>query len=222
MKPVPTWPVEKQARNVFDWLEGVRQRPFMYIRDETDVRTLESMLHGYGSALDVHQVDELVPQFDHAFLCWLRIRYRWSTSLGWAEAVLRATRPEQRPLDLFFEVVDEYRKVSPRVIARAVLGPANQAMGDVGTDGRGRARPPPRELEIVQYSPERLFLLRYRYPSSVHEHTMFDDGSDETSVDFAKGFAWREFRITRSQWKRVARARARRGTPSDGRSRRRA
>lgn len=214
MNPKPTWRLGK-LRDVFDWLDLVRQRPMMYIGSESDLATLESLLWGYGTALSVHRIDELVPRFDRAFLAWIRIRYRWSTSTGWAAAVLRAVQSGQRPLDLFFELVDEYRKVSPRVIARARLGPANQATGDVGTDGLGRARPPPRELEIVQYFPERLFLLRYRYPSGVCEEAMFDNGKFETNVAFAKQFAWREFRVAKSQWKTAAGARShRRGMAS--------
>ncbi|MDP3236222.1 MAG: hypothetical protein Q8N26_25760 [Myxococcales bacterium] len=131
-------------------------------------------------------------------------------SAGWADAIYGAVREGQRPLDLFFELVDEYRKVTPQVLARARLTSRNEATGKTGTDGLGRARPPPLEVQIVRYAPDNLFLLRYRYPLLVVDQVMYGDGSNATSLSFAKRHARQEFGVTAEQWKRVPRSSGRR------------
>lgn len=199
---VPTRPV-RIASNIFDWLDEVRLRPGMYLRDGNSLASLESMIWGYEAAISIHRIDEPTPRFDRTFLSWVRLRRGWSTSLGWADAIHRAVREGQRPLDLFFALVDEYRKVTPQVLARARLTSRNKATGKTGTDGLGRARPPPLELQIVRYAPDKLFLLRYRYPSSIEDSVLFDNGSHATSLSFAKDHARREFGVTAEQWKRV-------------------
>lgn len=126
-------------------------------------------------------------------------------SQGWAAAVLRETPKGREPLDVFFGLVDEYRKLRPRVVATARLVPSNQATGKMGTDGLGRAQAPPRELHIVQYAPEKLFLLRFVYPHVVLEQTLFDNGREETSVAFAKQWARLAFGVTAGQWRPTTR-----------------
>lgn len=206
MATVPTWKHNRVA-NVFDWLDEVRRRPSMYVRAESAADDLEHLLWGYETALHVHGVDEDTPRFGRTFLAWVRLRRDWVMSMGWAHAVSREAKKRQTPLELFFELVDEYRQLSVRVVAKARLRKHNKATGAVGTDGLGRARPPPREIEIVQYAPEPLFLLRYRYASGVDENVMYDDGSYATSVAFAKRHALLEFGIEASQWRASARNR---------------
>jgi hypothetical protein len=211
MTTVPTWEPTRIS-NVFEWLDEVRKRPGMYIRasgndrDGASLDHLESMLWGYEAAIRAHRIDESTPRFTHSFLWWVRLRRGWSMSAGWAKAVVRSVREGQQPLDLFFELVDEYRQVTPRVLTTVQLKASNKATGKTGTDGIGRARSPPRELQIVQYAPEKLFLLRYCYPSVVHEVVLDDNGKYTTSLAFAKLHARREFGITASQWRPVASA----------------
>ena len=206
---VTTRPV-RIVSNIFDWLDEVRRRPEMYLGDVNSLASLEAMIWGYEAAISIHRIEEPTPRFDRTFLSWVRLRRGWSTSLGWADAIHRAVREGQRPLDLFFELVDEYRKVTPQVVARARLTRRNKATGKTGPDGLGRARPPPLELQVVRYAPEKLFLLRYRYPSSIEDSVLFDNGSHATSLSFAKGYARREFGVTAEQWKRVRRSSGRR------------
>jgi len=188
--------------NVFEWLDEVRARPFMYIRDEADLDALESMIWGYEAAIRLHQIDEAVPRFGLLFLGWVRHRRGWSTSNGWAHAVRTHVRKNQRPLDLFLELIDQYRQLSPRVVATVRLRQRHRATGEAGTDGLGRARPPPRELQIVRYAPEPLFVLRYRYPSAIEEiMLMKPNGSLATGVAFAQKHALLEFGISPSEWR---------------------
>jgi len=67
------------------------------------------MLLGYGIALKVHGVDERFP-FDPVgdFAVWVRERFGWGMSCGWAHAIEENAGAEE-PLDLFFRLVDEYR-----------------------------------------------------------------------------------------------------------------
>jgi hypothetical protein len=203
MNPVRTWEPSRIA-DIFEWLDHVRERPSMYLNpDDGPLRELEAMIYGYETATAAHRVEEYRPRFGLPFLAWVRIRNGWSMSSGWANAVSKAARSGQRPLDLFFELVDQYRKVSPRVIARARLTKRNRATGKVWTDGLGRAQAPPRVMEIVQYDPEQLFLLRYRYAHVSTLHVLHDKGREETSVEFAKQVAEREFDIVNAQWRHV-------------------
>lgn len=103
-------------------------------------------------------------------------------STGWAHAILRSVEKDERPLDLFFELVDEYRKLQPRVVASARLGPQNKARA------WGPARP--RVLQIVQYAPENFFLFRYRYASGVVFDEVVRSGAiTATSLGFAMSCA---------------------------------
>ena len=67
--------VQESERNVFTWLEDVRRKPTMYLRD-TSLTELESLIWGYYFALGVHGITELVPSMDRHFLHWLHYRDR--------------------------------------------------------------------------------------------------------------------------------------------------
>ncbi|SDP82774.1 hypothetical protein SAMN05421507_11620 [Lentzea jiangxiensis] len=80
----------------------------MWIRGR-QLRDLETILLGYGVALEVHGVNEsfhLNP--GGPFGEWLHARFGWSMSCGWAQAITENAGTED-PLVLFFDLVDEYR-----------------------------------------------------------------------------------------------------------------
>lgn len=71
MKKVKTKAVSpgepERIANVFEWLDQVRQRPTMFIRDQDALEDLSSILWGYETAIRNHQIDESTPRFDRTF-----------------------------------------------------------------------------------------------------------------------------------------------------------
>jgi hypothetical protein len=101
--------------DVYGLLHEVRLRPGMWVRQ---IAELETMLTGYGMALEVHGIDEPNVFGAHGhFTRWLEERYRWGMSCGWAYAIVR-TAGEEEPLDVFFRLVDEYREAGEPRYAR--------------------------------------------------------------------------------------------------------
>ncbi|MRG97836.1 hypothetical protein [Polyangium spumosum] len=191
-RPVP--------RNVFDWLDQVRQRPGMWIQDRS-LRELERLVYGYGIALGVHHVDEGVPEMGGHFSSWLRLRKRWSMSLGWAHAITEHSK-DQEPLEVFFELIEKYRKLRPATLCYAGLAARHAPTGKRSVVGHDRLLPPPLRIEVVQYKPEPLHFLRFRYPEG-HENgsiLITGRGEEATTEDDAKRWAEDEFQIDPAEW----------------------
>jgi hypothetical protein len=96
--------------SVFDFLDQVRLRPGVWVRGSS-LQHLESMLLGYRVALEAHGIDE---SFDFwplgPFSEWLWQRLGRHSALGWAVEIEReAATAGREPLEMFFELVDEYR-----------------------------------------------------------------------------------------------------------------
>src|SRR5438094_210529 len=100
-------------------------------------------------ALGVHHVEEGVPGMTGHFSAWLQLRKRWSLSCGWARAIVDHTRKGAKPLDVFFSLVDDYRKLRPMVLCHVVLGPQHAPTGKRCLIGLDRLLPPPLRIEVV-------------------------------------------------------------------------
>jgi hypothetical protein len=96
-----------ECSDVYDVLrDNIQLRPGMWVRS---LKELEIMLHGYGVALQVHRVTEPHPfSINGKFSEWLRKRFGWGMSLGWAYAIEKCAKDEA-PLDMFFRLAEEYR-----------------------------------------------------------------------------------------------------------------
>lgn len=97
---------------VHDFLDDVRLRPSMYVRDRS-VLHLASILYGYRVACEIHGAPE-VTDFDHLgpFSEWLwpRLGMKYSSALGWAVEIERTAEAAGiQPLDMFFDLLDEFR-----------------------------------------------------------------------------------------------------------------
>lgn len=107
---------EENKAGFFPLLERVRRRPGMYCDPENQpLSTLETMFHGYQSALADHDVPEDGRGFTLAFPKYLRLRYGWSTSCGWAVAIRDHLRPGDDELSRFFALADEFRAISDQI-----------------------------------------------------------------------------------------------------------
>ncbi|MGW7469189.1 hypothetical protein ACWGJT_32130 [Streptomyces xantholiticus] len=104
-KPVDEW------RDIYDFLDQVRLRPSMWVRSGSLLH-LQSVLYGYSVACKIHGVPA-VTDFDQPgpFSEWLcpRLGMRRS-SLGWEVEIQRAAETAGvPPLDMFFNLLDEFR-----------------------------------------------------------------------------------------------------------------
>ncbi|SMD06686.1 hypothetical protein SAMN05660733_03813 [Lentzea albidocapillata] len=80
----------------------------MWVRGR-QLRELETMLLGYGIALEVHGITEsFLLNPGGPFSDWLYARFGWGMACGWAHAITENAGKEA-PLDLFFRLADEYR-----------------------------------------------------------------------------------------------------------------
>ncbi len=189
-----------KEKSVFTWLDGVRARPGMYIGDAS-LRELQTLVYGYYAGLHIHGLVEHYPEMTNHFSTWLYGQTGWSTSCGWASAIISkgGTRP---PLDVFFELVDRYRKLRPVTLRSAKLGRRHAPTGrrvTVGLDGRIER---PTSVEIVRYAPTRLHFLRFAHRGRKLNNwiLMTGDGSHDTSLRFAKQWMADELQTRDEDW----------------------
>ncbi|MET9263955.1 hypothetical protein [Amycolatopsis sp. NPDC004079] len=97
-----------QYRDIHEILDQIQLRPEMWLRQRS-LRDLQSILFGYGVALDVHGLDEEFALWPvGSFARWIEARFGWSMAAGWAVAIEKHADCEE-PLNVFFRLLDEYR-----------------------------------------------------------------------------------------------------------------
>ncbi|MDT7787098.1 MAG: hypothetical protein QOF58_5517 [Pseudonocardiales bacterium] len=100
-------PLSEHA-DVYSLLQDIRMWPGVWVRARR-LGELETLLWGYGTALEVHGVEEpFAFGASRDFSNWLAARFGWGMALGWAHAIEENAGADD-PLDLFFRLVDEYR-----------------------------------------------------------------------------------------------------------------
>ena len=166
--------------------------------------SLESMIHGYYTALDVHQVSELGPRITQGhFGAWLRNETHWSLNLGWADAIERNSDSDiDGAFQRFFAFVDRYRALQPTVIATVTLSPEHQPTGKRFKCGIDTLMDRPDEILAVNYSPTTLNYLRHRYGNRYIDDgiLMLGNGSYDTNLDDLIAWVADEFGVDRRQW----------------------
>ncbi|XUL89661.1 hypothetical protein ACQ86D_26010 [Streptomyces galilaeus] len=114
-----------ELADAHDFLEEVRLRPSMWVRHGS-LRHLESMLTGYRVALGVHDIAEPFdfwnPGSQGRFSEWLWQRLGRRSALGWAVEIEREAEQGGRPaMELFFELLDEFRAANHQLQVEATL-----------------------------------------------------------------------------------------------------
>ena len=129
----------------------------MYVGRKS-LRALRDFIYGYQMACNIHSIekDELGLNFPHGFHDWVayRTHYRESTS-GWCNMILETTDSEEQAIDRFFELLEEYARRTPKVVAE-ILGPTSNI-----ETGLGVPIPPPSKVELVQYTTDPGFFALY-------------------------------------------------------------
>lgn len=107
-----------ELTDMYDFLDEVRLRPGMWVRGRSLLH-LESMLIGYTAALGVHGSNENCnlhagSQGPFAQWLWNRLGMVYPSSLGWAvEIERRAEQTDVPAIEMFFELLDEFRTADP-------------------------------------------------------------------------------------------------------------
>ncbi|MFB7191475.1 hypothetical protein ACFC0C_38950 [Streptomyces sp. NPDC056178] len=106
LRPVEEW------RDVYDWLDAVRKRPGVWVRDGS-LKELALMMFGYHLALQVHDADETFEfhPTSGGFASWLNWTRGLSMAAGWDGAIAENS-PGEPSRDAFFRLLDEFRRSS--------------------------------------------------------------------------------------------------------------
>lgn len=184
----------KRLRSIYDLIDRIEQYTSMFIPDKS-LESLLTYLNGYSTCLEVHRMVEVdVPDFNH-FGDWLNNHFDWNLSYGWAKAINEHIDNENERLPKFFSLVVEFRKLQPEVVKSVTLGSKNMPTGKRYLVGDGTLMDKPEKIEIIQYSPEQLFFLRFFYEAgSVNDKNLFISESD------ARSWVEDEFLVEPGSW----------------------
>jgi hypothetical protein len=189
-------------RNVFDWLDEIRGRFSMYVRDNS-LYALEDILWGYQLGIGAHNIIEDVPQMNRHFLDWLRFQ-GWSFgACGLAYVITQRYRDNKQAVAAFFSLVDEYRRLRPTVLCTVKLRTKHNPTGKrwrVGLDGLMEK---PKQVDIIRYRPEPLHFLRFHYKDRVKDCDLLMTklGKYATTVRNAKQWVRDELQVEYGEWR---------------------
>jgi hypothetical protein len=194
-----------KRKNVFTYLDLVRERRPMYAHS---LRDLESQIHGYYVALQNAGITESVPSMDHHFLIWVWYRMGWSASQGWARSIAEhsnATTVDEQ-FAIFFELVNEYRRLKPTTLCFVRLKARHVPTGKRVVIGFGGRMDKPAKVEVIRYKPAPLHCLRFHYPDRLEDgwFLMKPDGSYQTTLSDAKRWVQDELQVAPDDWERRA------------------
>jgi hypothetical protein len=140
-------------------LNAIRQRPAMYL-DERSVYGLWCFLAGYSLALSSSTQGsvsaDLLPDDFHDWVAY-RLGFYEATS-GWRRMIEGRVPDQAAVLDCFFQLLDEYYKRKPRVVAR-VEG-VEQKWTELGRDGAWRNESFRGSLSLVSYTDDPGFFIK--------------------------------------------------------------
>lgn len=101
-------------RTIFELLERIRQRPNLYVGEETThgdsrLQRIELFIAGYITALRDHSIDDSAVEFLDEFSNYLERSRDWSMSCGIAHAVEEAAGSRAAAWPMYWAMVDEFR-----------------------------------------------------------------------------------------------------------------
>jgi hypothetical protein len=102
-------------KNLYDLLERMRERPAMYL-GEKRISSLRTFIDGYHFATLEHNISSIENPPLGVLNLWMANKFGWGeTSAGWNSILLIESQgDEAKALDHFFDLLPEFRKVSPQ------------------------------------------------------------------------------------------------------------
>ena len=181
----------------YDLLEAVRLRPALYI-SPLSITALYNFIHGYLLCTGFQGATNTQPPW-REFNNWvaMRLGFRESTS-GWRNMILTAAaEAEDRALDRFFELLEEFKQRQARVIMSAKLPtPSTSKIWRIQIHGDSKVEiPPPSLVEIIKYTDDKGVFIRYSDVAGkvIEEEYAWD-------IDFA--YFWTESLVKPDEWQR--------------------
>ena len=118
---------ETKINNIYDLITLTKRRPGMYI-GEAKISTMHSFLDGYTFCSFIHNIrqEDVFPQFWY-FHEWAMHKYGWGESTaGWKRVILTENNyDEEKALEVFFEMMDEFKTLHPISIKKLKLTQEN-------------------------------------------------------------------------------------------------
>ncbi len=180
-------------KNIFELIDNIKQRKSMFISPKGDIRELETLLHGYIACQSVHGIIEKnVPYFKH-FSDWLRYKYDWGLSYGWAHVLL--DKYGDNSFSEFFKLAAQFRRLNPKELTNIKLKENNNPTGKRVVIGIDTLMKKPKTISIFKYTPDDLFYLIYEYPEKFEIDSML-----YTSLECAQNFVEDEFQVNNENW----------------------
>jgi len=94
--------------SLYEMLNRIKKRPAMYLGKHS-IFSLQAFLAGYNGAKREMGLSptEQEKEFEY-FLNWIRKRFNIETNQSWASIILFYSADENKALDTFFELFDEF------------------------------------------------------------------------------------------------------------------
>jgi len=104
--------------SVFELLEEIEKQPGIFLGWSTaergeQLRDLETLLIGYGHAVERHGIDDAGATFMQSFGVFLRERYGWSAAIGPIGAIRDHATNDSVAWDMFWKLLREFRASGP-------------------------------------------------------------------------------------------------------------
>ena len=133
----------KKSETILDLIALMKNRTGMYI-GEYKISAMRSFIDGYHFFASTHDIaiKEVFPQFWY-FHEWAMHKYDWGESTaGWKNIILSENgNDEAKALDVFFEMIDEFKTLKPIKLQKMRIGAENLAYhlssDYVARDGEG-------------------------------------------------------------------------------------
>lgn len=79
----------------------------MYFIDD-NIRDLQTLLAGYNIAINLHNIEDDLMDFNLKFSDYILEKYSWCHNCGWADAIIENNKQNKSNFDIFLKIFDEY------------------------------------------------------------------------------------------------------------------